>query len=355
MSAQFGAGRVMIHRQPLIGGQVAGASQAARSWIGYIVGVGATVAILLAAYLGALALLDRAAVLPPPAIVNELCADEKLAWLRDHSVMDPDVLVVGSSIAWRDVDSAQLVRQRPDARPLNGGFCHASVNQTAFVTDYLLGHFPSVRTVVGVFVPQDFEQCGRTRSALFDPRTADAYVFERNWRYRFYVTQFDPVALVRNAILIKTLRDGRNNFDSLEMTRYGDGPLRIVGDRGLVYGGLHGYDPACFAAVRELARFVAASGRRVFLTVGPLNPGWISQFDPSDKLRAALVDGIRTSVDGNSGVRVWDGSSAFAGKPSDFTDAIHINWSAAQRFSALIAGALGGHGPRTSAPTGLVQ
>ena len=276
---------------------------------------------------------------PPPSIVNEVCADEKLEWLRDNPPANPNLLVVGSSIAWRDIDSGQFVRRQPSVRPLNGGFCHLQVNQTEFVTSYFLKHNPSIRTVVAVFVPQDFTDCATTPSRVFDPRTADAYVFDRDWPYRFYITQFDPVALVRNASGIRAMRDGRNKFDSLEMTRYGDGPLRIVGNRGLLYGKIAQFDPACFAALHDMAASVQASGRRLFVATGPVNPAWSARYDQGDKLRSELTTGIQSALQG-TGVEFWDGAQAFAGDPSDFTDAIHINWPAAQRYSAVLAEAL---------------
>ena len=150
-------------------------------WGRYLLSIAATCVALFAAYAGVLAALDRTGNLPPPAIVNEVCADEKLEWLRDNPPADPNLLVVGSSIAWRDVDSAQFVRERPAVRPLNGGVCHLAANQTAFVTRYLLRHLPSIRTVVAVVTPQDFTDCAKTPSQLFDPATADAYAIDRRW------------------------------------------------------------------------------------------------------------------------------------------------------------------------------
>jgi hypothetical protein len=304
----------------------------------------ATVIVLFIVYTGSIMALDRAGALPPPAIVNELCADEKLEWLRDNPHLRPNLLFVGSSIAWRDVDGEAFVRRSPDARPLNGGVCHAQMNQTAFVTGYLLRHFPLVRTVVSIVVPQDFLDCAHTPSWIFDPATADAYVFERRWSYGFYLSQFDPVALVRNATQIQAMRDGRNQFDSMVMSPYGDGPLRIEGSRGLLYGAIKGYDPACFAALHDLVAVAASGGRHVLVATGPLNPLWSARYDPDGRLRAALTAEVRAALQGTR-AEFWDGAATFASEPTDFTDAIHINWLAAQRFSARLAVALdAGHG-----------
>ncbi len=309
-------------------------------WAGYIATVAATVSVLCLAYGGALVALKRAGALPPPAIVNEVCADQKLEWLRADRPIDPNLLVVGSSIAWRDVDSAQFVRQQPLDRPLNGGFCHATINQTAFVTKYLLGHLSSIHSIVAVVVPQDFTDCTHTPSQLFDPATANGYVFDQGWPYRFYMSQFDLVSLVRNASEIRAMRDGRNVFDSLMMSKYGDGPLSTTAHRGLTYGAIGGYDPACFASLHDLAVTVAAGGQHLFVATGPLNPEWSARYDKSGRLRDALAAGIAASLRGVNGAKFWDGDKAFAERPSDFVDAIHINWDAAHRYSAQLADAL---------------
>ncbi len=309
------------------------------SWVKYLATLVMTCVVLFLAYIGTLYALDLSHTLPPPPIVNEVCADEKLEWLRDNPPQDPNLLVVGSSIAWRDVASEQFVRRRPSTRPLNGGVCHLQINQTAFVASYLLRHLPSIRTIVTVVTPEDFTACAKTPARPFDPSTANSYTFDRHWAYPFYVKQFDPVALARNAGAIRAMRDGRNKFDPLVMSRYGDGPLNIVGNRGLLYGKLAPYDPVCFAALHDLAQSFAADGRRFFVATGPVNPGWSARYDPQGRLYGELVEQIQAALRG-TGAGFWDGSTAFAGKPADFTDAIHINWLAAQRYSALLAAAL---------------
>lgn len=308
-------------------------------WTRYLLTLVATFFALFSVYTGVLAALYQTGHLPPPPIVNEVCADEKLEWLRENPPKDPNLLVVGSSIAWRDVDNEQFVQRRPSTRPLNGGVCHLEMNQTGFFAKYLLRHIPSIRTVVTVVTPQDFTDCAKTPTQPFDPGTADAYAFDRRWAFPFYIKQFDPVALARNASAIRAMRDGRNKFDPLVMSRYGDGPLNVVGNRGLLYGKLAPYDPVCFAALHAMAESVESSGRRLFVATGPLNPGWSARYDPDGRVHGEMVAGIQAALQG-TGAGFWDGDQAFASKPSDFTDAIHINAPAAQRYSAQLAAAL---------------
>lgn len=306
------------------------------SWRSYIIVVFATIIALLGAYIGSLVVLKRTGHLPPPAIVNEVCADEKLMWLREHLPRQPDLLIVGSSIAWRDIDSQQLVENHAAVNPLNGGLCHLEINQANFATSFYLKHIPSIRTVTSVVVPQDFTDCQKATDQLFNPATASAYVFNKRWAYSFYITQFDPVSLVRNAIYVRGMRDGENQFDSLQMTKYGDGPLYTHGYMGLMYGKVAGFDPACFTALHDMAVNIAAGGRRLFVATAPVNPLWEARNDPAGQQRAELADGIRSALAGTGAV-FWNGNRAVPMQRSDFIDAIHLNWSAARRFTAKLA------------------
>ena len=310
-------------------------------WTRYLLTLVATSFALFAAYSGTLAVLYRTGHLPPPPIVNELCADEKLEWLRDNPPKDPNLLIVGSSLAWRNVDSEQFVLRHPSTRPLNGGVCHLQINQAVFVAEYLVQRIPSIRTVVVVVAPQDLVDCANTPSQLFDPRTADSYVFARRWAYPFYVSHFDFVSLVRNGREIRALRENRDPHNTLLMTRYGDGPIERShsGAGDLVYSALKRYDPACFAALRTLAGVVTSSGRRLFVAASPVNPAWSARFDPDGRRQDGLVAGVRSAIQ-DTGAGFWDGDRAFAGKPVNFTDAIHLDWMAAHRYSTLLAAAL---------------
>src|SRR5690606_34348371 len=82
--------------------------------------------------------LERTENLSPPAFSNNLCVDEKLDFLRSNPIVSPNLLVIGSSVAWRHVDGDALVREIPDANPLNGAFCGLFANQAVYVANWLL-------------------------------------------------------------------------------------------------------------------------------------------------------------------------------------------------------------------------
>ncbi len=310
----------------------------------------AVAAATLLAFVGLLAALDRTGHLPPPALANNICVDEKLAFLRRRlpEAPPPDVLVVGSSVAWRHFDGEALVRRDPDARPLNGGFCGSPMHQAGFAADWFLGRFPSVREVVLIAGLHDFEDCANAPAALFDPADVDAFLAERGFSPRFYLRYFDPFSLARNVPKIAAQRDGGDLRYPLVFDRFGDGPLDPgPPDDGLRYDKPKRFDVACFEELRRLAGRLASEQRRMVVAITPMHPDWTRNFDPLGQLSAEFAARLRDATAGTSAI-LWDGQSNTSFNAAAFSDAIHLRWAAARCFSELLVrGAIrpddGGH------------
>jgi hypothetical protein len=291
----------------------------------------------LAAFVGLLLILDRMGHLPPPPIANNICIDEKLSFLRRHPPTTPNLLVIGSSIAWRHFDGASVVAVAPGTRPLNGGFCGLRANQTVYVANWLLDRLPSVRQVVMIASPQDFETCRMHPDALFDRDAANGFIFEQAWLWGFYFRFFDPASLVRNVSRVRAMRSNIDPISSIVFTPFGDGPIDTTASRRtLEYGGLPGYDPSCFAALRSLAQRLASEDRRFVVVNTPLHPEWKRRHDPDARLLQSLEKNIWAAMAGTSG-EYWDGDSAMRMEPDAFIDGIHLRWSAARPFSENLA------------------
>ena len=295
---------------------------------------------MLAVYLGSLAGLARIDALPPPPIVNSVCADIKLQFFRDHPPKQPTLLVVGSSVAWRDVDSAQFVRANSGVRPLNAGFCAAQIHQTHFISNYFIERYPSINAVIAILEPHDFRACTRTTTQLFPPSDADDYIYHRTWLYGLYLRYFDLWALQRNARHLLAVRTGRDLSDPMTFTPYADGPLEVAkgGGGNLVYGKFEGFDRSCFTRLHEMAEELKAQNRRFFVATVPLNPEWRARFDVDDSVQTAFVAGIGEAL-GGTGAEFWNGAKAFPAKPGMFADAVHLLWPAARKFSHALAAA----------------
>ena len=275
--------------------------------------------------------------LPPPNIANTLCVDEKLAFHRDHPPGSPNLLVVGSSVAWRHFDGAAAVQAAPGVVPLNGAFCGLRANQSAFAAGWLLDRLPSVREVLVIASPQDFEDCHTRPAAAFSREDADSFVFGNSWLLPFYLRYLDPRPFLRNVTTVAAQRAHDVPLDPLVFDRYGDGPLDTEVSRDtLLYGAVPALDPACFAALRTLAGQVASGGKRLMVAVAPLHPEWKARFDPDGATRAALEAGLREAIAG-TGAAYWNGDAAVPLPAAAFTDGIHLRWSAVRGFSEAMA------------------
>lgn len=303
-------------------------------WCRYL---GAVVGGLLAAlsvFVSIFALLEATDRLPPPPIANNLCLDEKLAFMRDNPPENPNLLVVGSSVAWRHIDSGVLADRLPGTRPFNGGLCGLNIAQTEAVTPWLLSRMPAVENVVFLASTEDFEICERLPRTTFDIGDADRFVFQRSWRWGFYFRYFDPVSLVRNAVSIRRMRSAMDK-ESLVMNKYGDSPMH--GEfRGLIYDGIQQFDGTCFQALRTMAQDLQSAGLHLTVVNTPLYPRWSELYDRDGALRAELNARIGQALKG-TGAHHWNGDAEFVRGPDVFLDAIHLRWSAAQEFTALLA------------------
>lgn len=274
--------------------------------------------------------------LPPPAFTNSICVDEKLAHLREHPAGQPNLLVVGSSVAWRHFDGAVAKQLSPSSVPFNGGFCGLSVNQSVYATEWLLQHYPSAREVLLIASPQDFENCAGARTAVFDGADASDYAFNDGSPWGYYLKYFSPASLLRNASTIAGRRNGQNKMDPLVFDQYGAGPLDTDEVRDtLLYGDVKELDPACFAALRGLADHLRQQGRRLMVSSTPLHPDWKAHHDPDGRTRQAFNTGVRLAL-GAGGQEYWDSDAAQVVEEDAFYDGIHLRWSAVTPFTEAL-------------------
>lgn len=302
----------------------------------YLLAVLAGILGSCALFIALLAALNHWGHLPPPAFANSLCADEKLRFLRDRPVASPNLLVIGSSVAWRHIDSGILAEMLPGTKPLNAGFCGLTANQSVFVAHWMLDRYADVRHVLLVVAPQDLTRCRKTRSALFDRKDADSFVYQRASTWPYYFRYFDPVSLVRSAFTIKDRRNGQVDFDVLVFDAYGDGPLDTQRTRELGYEEQEPLDPACFDALRSLTERLEREGRTLSIVTTPLNPDWLAQ----EGSRATFVEEANNALlllSRQQGLSYWNAATEWKTPTASFTDAIHLRWSAAQTFTAAVA------------------
>jgi hypothetical protein len=311
-----------------------------RTILKYFIGCVGTVVGCYAVIACSLLILHATDHLPPPIVTNNLCFDEKLQWMsRELPSSPPDLLVFGSSVAWRHFDSEQAIKSELTKNPYNLGFCGMRLSQTAFVVRYFLAkqrfQFP-LRALIIVSL-QDFENCPGSEEQVFSKPDADEAIFSPTHAWELYFKNVDPVPFVRNASAIKAMRNATNGLDRLILTKYGDGPIDSDQSRGLSYGPITDLKQHCFFALRELVKQLSDHKIQTTLVLTPINPRWVSEYDPNrrilDEVRSRLSEVLK-----KSDVLVWDASENKAFAESDFVDAIHLRWSAVRRFTIAMAG-----------------
>jgi hypothetical protein len=293
-----------------------------------------------ALFLSGLLLLRASGNLPPPIVTNNLCFDEKIHWMSyELPSSTPDLLVFGSSVAWRHFDGGQAIESGLAKNPYNLGFCGMRLSQTAFVARYFLTKqkFQYPARAVLIVSPQDFEGCPGSEEQVFSKPDADVAIFSQTHGWELYLKNVDPVPFVRNASAVKAMRSGANDLNRLMFTRYGDGPVDSTHSRDLTYGPVTNLKQECFVALKDLVQQFSGHKIQAMLVLTPISPQWLSRYDPDRRILGEVRSRLSEALK-DSDVRVWDASENKSFSELDFTDAIHLRWSAVRRFMTAMAG-----------------
>lgn len=299
----------------------------------YFIGIFLGAASVLAAYSGAVAMVERTApdLLPPPAITGIVPTDEKFKFLRNHSGNYPELLAVGSSVAWMHFDGAAIEEV---AGPfLNGGTAHLKINQSRRFAAFYLDRFPGVRHVILATALADFRECGSSPDVIMNEEVAADYIGGDHPTPYYYLRYFAPLRYVTQAQerdeLLEPYERGSHWMD-----RYGTTP--IVDDTlgpgyDLRYDAIE-LDPLCLQALRGLKADLDARGVTLSVVLTPVNPRYAAAFPQSDAATARIAAEAKAL-----GLHVLNLYDDPAYRDADFWDAFHLQWPAAQRMSRAVA------------------
>lgn len=306
-----------------------------RAMRSYVVAIVVGVAGMLAVFGAALMVLSARDSLPAPQFANSQCVDEKLRAMRLQPPDRPELLVVGSSVAWRHFNGDAARALGAGVRTYNAGFCKANVRQTQRATEWLVERLPTVARVVFIASPMDFEGCAAGPQVQFDIADVDDYVFGHGFAGQYYLRYFDPAALARNAATIRHARADPNTFDSVVVSPLGDGPIAPPW-RGLHYGPT-APETACFAALRDFAGAMSRRGVRLDITITPMHPDWKVRYG-GDGYPGALEQRIAAALRGTD--------ARYHAQPlqpdtGNFYDAMHLRWSATGAYTRALLQEIG--------------
>jgi len=291
----------------------------------------ATLVALTAGFALMLACLERLDSLPPPPFTATTCIDEKFKFLSEQPLQQIDLIAVGSSVTWRNLDMAAFKEAGLADRPLNAAPCYLHASETTFLTSFLLHRMPRVHTVITVVAPRDFEECSGPSDEFVSRRLADAYVFDDLPSLPVYLTNFKPDGFVRDALRIRAMRADPQHPLSLTMDEFGSGPLH----RRSGWLPPPALERACFPALTALEATVKRHGARLVVAAFPMQPEWRRRFDPDGAFQLDFEARLRRAL-------VRPETIFVSGDHPDFralthADAVHLLWESARSYSHSLA------------------
>jgi hypothetical protein len=292
----------------------------------YVLGVLAVVATCIGGFAVLLALLAKLDMLPPPPLTGTACMDEKFKFLAERDLRDVDLIAVGSSVTWRNLDMTAFRQSGVARQPFNAAPCYLHVSEVVAYTGFLLAHMPRVTTVVSVLAPRDFERCTSPRDAFFSSTLAEAYIFDGLPAFPIYLANLAPHKFVRDIFRIRQMRS-----TTLVMDEHGAGPLHAANE----WLPKPAFDDMCFAALSELERTVTAHGARLVVATLPLQPKWRDMYDPDGQLVATFERRARGAFVHPS--TLFHAGSQAASPSYSYADAVHFLWDSTVRYSANVA------------------
>ena len=174
---------------------------------------------------------------------------------------------------------------------------------------------------------------------MYRPARVDRYVFERAPKWPYYLRYFDPISLVRNATQVHDKRSNRTPLDPLLFTEYGDGPLDTDRSDDLNFGPVYALDTRCFSALHGLADSLSSSRVELMVVISPIPPDWKASYDADGQVTRRFAREVASSLHGTRAT-LWNSDDGSPFAASEFTDALHLRWSAVQRFSRMLAAQL---------------
>jgi hypothetical protein len=298
----------------------------------YYVGLLGGALVAFAMIVGGLELLTWTDRLPAPPITKVEFLDEKLRFLRERRDLDPTLVLVGSSMALRQFDGRPFASRIGQRHVLNGASTLINVHQTRFLTSFYMEHLPKLQTIILMLGPPDFENC-TTPANLFDPEDASGYAFKQDIAAPLYLRYFAPVLYLRRA---RNFQERRVPLKGdFWMDEYGSSPLQWTPEmmRGLRYEALK-FDRSCVDGLLQTLTDIKAKGIRPVVVLSPVHPEYRQKY-PEAIQRLKEVGG-KVGAELREGVDFFDMSESDF-EAADFFDAVHLQWTAVQRFSDKLA------------------
>jgi hypothetical protein len=289
----------------------------------FVAGAILSVALFYAG-LGILRAMDR---LPPPPVSGTWCIDSRFAWLRENpNWKNASLIAVGSSATWRNLDFGVV---RPEAQQrgvVNAAPCFLTVNQTRYLTEFLVQRASSLETVMTVLAPRDFQGCSRNPTAFFDPDLVDQYIGGKVNKAWLRFRNFRLKDVFFHAIYADERRP------QLQYDQFGSGPLTSeVPNTGYPFAP----EPSCYSELTRLATLLGSRGVQFIVVTLPIMQGWARRYDQSGAIQARFKSAIESALSSTTAILV-DGMAGWCVPDSAFADPVHLQWPETVAFTRFV-------------------
>ncbi len=263
--------------------------------------------------------LDSRGLLPPPPLSYTNCIDKKLEFLHELDagrLKNADIMAIGSSTTWRNLDFSAWLEIQPDARPVNIAPCYLHIDQIAYFAGVMLKHMPKVETVVTIIHPRDFEECRPDYRQFVHERDVEAYIFRKRPAFTEYLTHFRP-GLVRDLIRQFTWPE----YNALmSMDGFGSGPLTERPPNP--YYPEFVLDQRCKSFMGRLEAAASEHGARLVVVFFPILESWAAEVDPGLSKHRAWRDWVTDELDRDSTLVI--NTDALKLPEKAFADPVHL-------------------------------
>jgi hypothetical protein len=254
----------------------------------YLAAFIAAIALSVVSFYAALGILRAMDRLPPPPVSGTWCIDGRLTWLRDNpDWKDASLIAVGSSVTWRNLDFSVVSSKAKERRVVNAAPCFVTVNQTRYLTEFLLPRASKLETVMMVLAPRDFQGCSRNPTAFFDADLVDQFLsgkVNKAWlRFRNF--------RLKDVFLFAIYADERRS--ELQYDEFGSGPLVTkVPDTGYPFAP----EPSCYSELTRLATYLESRGIQFIAVTFPVMGRWADRYDQDGTTQARFKSGVESAL-----------------------------------------------------------
>lgn len=269
--------------------------------------------------------------LPSLPLTGTNCIDEKFAFLHDADVSNVDMIAVGSSVTWRNVRMSEFISSGLAEKPINAAPCFLHMNQTAFLTEFLLDRMPTVDTVVTVVAPRDFSDCRDIDTKFFNTDHAGTYIFDKGFPWYLYFTNFRPRPFFLDLIRLPEMRLDPRSDKSVRMETFGAGPILVEH----TFYPEPRFDDQCFQWLTKLEEIVTSRHARLIVVTFPTADKWRQMYDPDGTIISKFKKDVQASLR-RSDTQIISGDD-FPAEQTYFADGVHFLWPYTNKFTQFIA------------------